>query len=885
MSTSASSLNFGNISIDANGRVSFSGLSSGIDAQKAVDAIIAAKQVPIDTIKKTVTDNQTKITDLNSLKSQLTSLQNALAQLYGAVTVDSSTNAFAMKQATTSTSRADGVTPSAASNLLGVAVTNAAVVGSHTIEILRTAASQKVASDKFTSTTTALGLNSGDTFTINGSTITVSSTDTLQDVRDKINGADTGATPSGVTASIVTVSATENYLVLTSDATGQTMSLANGTGTPLTTLGILDGSNAVKHQLQAAATAQFYADGILDQTNTSYESAVQSAATTPIGSAGQLTFKLSSNSSTIGTINYTAGETLQQLATAITSGVTGVTASVVQDGNAVRLNISGASAFTFSETGAGTAIPDLGINNHRLAIQRTSNTITDLFAGTTLNLSAAEQGTTIKIAVQPDLTTIKTDITAFVTAYNSLKQFINKENATDPSTGVKSSTAGPLFGDNVLSAVQDTLGNIIGSGAIGVNSAFQVLSQIGITFVDNSTLSDPTLNNTLQVDDATLNSKLVSNLDDVRRMFTFDFSSSDPRVHLLAFNGSTTYNSSGYTLNIQPNSGSNLLQHSEEADNAYWTPTAATVNANAIAAPDGNMTADALVADATAGPHTIANTAPETVTAGQSYVFSTYVKAGAADGIRVALTGANFAANAYADFNLTTGTLIGNGAGAAGSTIESVGNGWYRVSVRATATGSGAATFERDALSGGSNSFAGNGTTASTYLWGSQLEQGSAGPGGYIKTTTSTLTGVVATANINGTADGANDGSATVANGQVTVNTGGATGLQLFASGITLPTSATLNFTVGMGAQMYFQLGDMLDSVTGNIATEIGSLNDQNTLANTRVTEMTGRLDYQRTQLLDRFTAMETAIAKAKNIMDTLTQQTNALNPTSSSGG
>ena len=170
-------------------------------------------------------------------------------------------------------------------------------------------------------------------------------------------------------------------------------------------------------------------------------------------------------------------------------------------------------------------------------------------------------------------------------------------------------------------------------------------------------------------------------------------------------------------------------------------------------------------------------------------------------------------------------------------------------------------------------------------MWGSQLEQGSGGPGGYIKTTTSTLTGVVASANINGTADGANDGSATVANGQVTVNTGGATGLQVFASGITLPASATLNFTVGMGAQMYFQLGDMLDSVTGNIATEIGSLNDQNTLANTRVTEMTDRLDYQRTQLLDRFTAMETAIAKAKNIMDTLTQQTNALSPTSSSSG
>ena len=74
-------------------------------------------------------------------------------------------------------------------------------------------------------------------------------------------------------------------LVLTADATGTSMTLTNGTGSPLATLGILTGGGAIKHELQAAETARFYADGMLDQTNTSYESSLQTASTTQIGSA------------------------------------------------------------------------------------------------------------------------------------------------------------------------------------------------------------------------------------------------------------------------------------------------------------------------------------------------------------------------------------------------------------------------------------------------------------------------------------------------------------------------------------------------------------------------------------------------------------------------
>ena len=60
-------------------------------------------------------------------------------------------------------------------------------------------------------------------------------------------------------------------------------------------------------------------------------------------------------------------------------------------------------------------------------------------------------------------------------------------------------------------------------------------------------------------------------------------------------------------------------------------------------------------------------------------------------------------------------------------------------------------------------------------------------------------------------------------------------------------------------------------------AGEIDELTDQNTLNNERITEMLDRLEIQRQNLLERYIAMETAIASANRIMDSLKQTTDQL--------
>ncbi|MCH7711329.1 MAG: flagellar filament capping protein FliD, partial [Proteobacteria bacterium] len=80
----------------------------------------------------------------------------------------------------------------------------------------------------------------------------------------------------------------------------------------------------------------------------------------------------------------------------------------------------------------------------------------------------------------------------------------------------------------------------------------------------------------------------------------------------------------------------------------------------------------------------------------------------------------------------------------------------------------------------------------------------------------------------------------------------------------------TLNYTVGIGAQLFHALDAMLNLTTGSVENEIDSLDDQNTKTQTRVKEMLARLEQQRQVLIDKFIAMETALIIMNRILDSI---------------
>ncbi len=182
----------------------------------------------------------------------------------------------------------------------------------------------------------------------------------------------------------------------------------------------------------------------------------------------------------------------------------------------------------------------------------------------------------------------------------------------------------------------------------------------------------------------------------------------------------------------------NLLLQSQTFDNASWTKSSASISANAVAAPDGTLTADKLIEDGTTATHRVI----QTITTGnRDGTFSVYLKAAERTWAYVEFFGriptdTSIAAATWVD--LATGTLSLGGAGEHAS-IDSVGNGWYRVSVNFKGNVSTLGSIQRQCnvsctTGNGVQSYAGNGTSG-IYIWGAQYVFANH-PGEYTPTTT-----------------------------------------------------------------------------------------------------------------------------------------------------
>jgi hypothetical protein len=176
----------------------------------------------------------------------------------------------------------------------------------------------------------------------------------------------------------------------------------------------------------------------------------------------------------------------------------------------------------------------------------------------------------------------------------------------------------------------------------------------------------------------------------------------------------------------------NLLQRSEEFNNAYWNKNGGSISANSSTAPNGTLTADRLTLAATTATHGLIDFGVGGVAA-STYTVSFYVKKGTHRYITIGIY-RNTLNNAGAGFDLDTNTVTGTGAtgtgySASGATMTDVGDGWYRCSVVCVSgttpmTGSGLFLRNTSYTSGAiQESWAASGTETIN-LWGAQLVEG-----------------------------------------------------------------------------------------------------------------------------------------------------------------
>jgi flagellar hook-associated protein 2 len=374
--------------------ISFGGLGNGFDFQQVVNQLVAAKQVPIDQLSANQQTLQSKLTDYQTLGSDLLALQTSA----GALNLSTSFDRF-----TASSSDANVLSASAASG---------ATPGNYTVNVTQLAAAQQI---------------------INKATTSVAST----------------------TTSIVS-GASANFSFTVGSGTQQTVTLASGAS--------LDDLKTAINDLGAGVTASIL--------NTGTE-------TTPA-------YRLVVNSTTSGTAN------------AITINADGTSLDF--------LNTSGTGG-TDTLQAAQDAIIVLGDpTGNPVTIQRSTNTITDAIAGVTLSLkSKTPAGSTDNVAVGIDTASIKSNIKALVSAYNTIVTFIDARNTYDSQKQL----GGTFFAEGTPKTIQSRLRQAL-TDDVGGLTGLTAVAQLGFQTQRDGTIT---------IDDSKLDDALNTNYTGIKNLF------------------------------------------------------------------------------------------------------------------------------------------------------------------------------------------------------------------------------------------------------------------------------------------------------------------------------------------------------------------------------
>ena len=213
---------------------------------------------------------------------------------------------------------------------------------------------------------------------------------------------------------------------------------------------------------------------------------------------------------------------------------TGVTASIIKVYDDATSTDGYRLTLTADETGedgltvSGTALAGLGLDDEANVVTsgqdawitvdgfdayRSSNTISDVISGVTLNLVGADTGATVTLNINRDYDGIKEKIKTFVDAYNGLMTYIADQGiASDDGKTTK-----PLFADSSVRSVKTTLRSVILSEVSGLDSTLNRLSAIGISIDKTGKLS---------IDEDTLDGYLETNFADVVNLFAAQGTSS-----------------------------------------------------------------------------------------------------------------------------------------------------------------------------------------------------------------------------------------------------------------------------------------------------------------------------------------------------------------------
>ncbi|GIW73513.1 MAG: hypothetical protein KatS3mg103_0035 [Phycisphaerales bacterium] len=195
-------------------------------------------------------------------------------------------------------------------------------------------------------------------------------------------------------------------------------------------------------------------------------------------------------------VEFDPDDTLRDVMNKINEAGVGVTASILNEGlgaNPYRLTFTARQGGQAGRTLIDTGGFDLGLRRIEQGLDAkaffgssdpakavlftsSTNTISDVFEGLTLNLQSASESP-VTVTVSSDRSELESKIEEFVKAFNETLDRIDFQTRYDPATEAR----GPLLGDGTLIGLKSALVSTVLSGPMNVSGRFTNLSQIGLT--------------------------------------------------------------------------------------------------------------------------------------------------------------------------------------------------------------------------------------------------------------------------------------------------------------------------------------------------------------------------------------------------------------------
>ena len=745
---------------------------SGLNITQIVDSLVDAEKTPQENaIQTKIDDKTTSISAIGEVKSALSVLSSSLSNLVGKTSLAVSSNSSAVTASITDPAKAKSL--------------------SSAVTVSSLAAGQTLAFTGYSSTTDIVGggslvLQRGDwssgSFVANSATastnLTVTATDTLASLRDKIN-----ALNYGVTASII------------------------GAGDDTFNL-VLKSGEGKENALRITATESPSGSGLSSIDNSTTNSSKQKIA--------------------------------------------GADASLVVDG---------------------------------MTLTRSSNIMTDLFEGYTVNL-VSTTSSTANLTSSVDIDSATTNLESLVTSINSLKTILN----TKTFSGDSSTEKGELADDPVIESLKNQIDTLTTSALSGFGSTNVYLSNLGVRtersglLTLNTTVLENTLKNNPSSFDAVFNSMYSA---ESSLLSVSGGTNSSPKPGTYAF-AMTAYVSGAFT-----GLASNDTTPGVTSSNNTIQVTVDGVTSGTVTVPAAEYSSESALATAI---QTAINADSTLSTAGKSVVVThsngsysiTSGSTGSSTSIVIDAIGSNLNGFLKMSGAADADALVTSQSGTASSALslatslnDSVGK---RISITSASGNESGYTFTvvGTDLSGNDQTEVITGPAASATVFGSKtfktvssITPSSNSSGAITVGTTGagiTTSGVTGSATLDGVAM-----IADISNKIFTNTSGDAAGLKVKYSGS--GASGSVYFGQSLLDRLTSYITTTLNNTgSGSVENRISTLSSELSEQNELLSDLDARFVSTRSRYMEQFSAMESAVTSLKSTGEYLTNLFEAMN-------